>query len=105
MKLRFKEAEIRYWADRYDYPRQVDANLVSEVKQCGFLTLDQLSSVAQWKSPRSAGHVKSNNDDYVRAITDFALHHFGGVQSGRSSLASRLRASAMVSGSRVMWTS
>ena len=76
MKLRFSEATIPFWAGQYDYPLQdaAVADLVPEVRQCGFLTLDQLSVVAQWKSPRSAGHIQSNDDDYVRIITGFALH-------------------------------
>lgn len=76
MKLRFSEAEIPHWAKQYGFPLDDDAvtNLVPEVQQCGFLTQNQLCVVANWKSPRSAGHTQSNEEDFVRVVTSFALH-------------------------------
>ncbi len=76
MELKFPENKIDYWAGQYDYPLQDTpvTDLVPEVRQCGFLTLNQLFVVAQWKSPRSAGHIQNNDEDYVRTITGFALH-------------------------------
>ena len=75
MKLRFPVNKIAHWARQYDYPQQ-EADLIDmvpQVKKCGFLTLGQLLLVARWKSPRSAGRVETNGDDFVRAITGFAL--------------------------------
>ena len=75
MKLRFPEDQIAHWKEQYDYPlRDEDLKrLVPQVRKRGFLTLDQLRMVAHWKSPRSAGHIENNSDDYVRSVTDFAL--------------------------------
>ena len=75
MKLQFSEAKIGYWAGQYDYG-QLDSglgDLVPQVRKAGSLTLDQLRAVAQWKAPRSAGHVDGNDEEYVRAITGFAF--------------------------------
>jgi len=74
MELRFSVAKIAYWAKQYDYPEESSVtDLVERVKECGFVTLEQLRVVARWKSPRSAGRVESNDGDYVRAITGFSL--------------------------------
>jgi hypothetical protein len=75
MKLRFPVNHIAHWAEQYDYQvQETDLNqLVPQVTKCGFITLDQLRIVAKWKSPRSAGHVDNNSDEYVKAITGFAL--------------------------------
>ena len=37
------------------------------------MTKDELRIVAQWKAPRSAGHVEDNPEEYVKEITAFAL--------------------------------
>lgn len=75
MKLQFAGNKIAFWAAKYDYQVQETEieSLVQNVKTCRFLTLDQLWMVARWKSPRSAGHIKLNNDEYVKEITGFAL--------------------------------
>ena len=75
MKLRFPANKIAYWAQQYDYPQQKadPIDMVPQVKKCGFLTLEQLRLVARWKSPRSAGRVETNGDEFVQAITGFSL--------------------------------
>lgn len=74
MKLQFPANQIVHWADQYNYPQEGDVtSLVPQVRKSGFLTLDQLCVVARWKSPRSAGRIKKNEDDYVRTITSLAL--------------------------------
>ncbi len=37
------------------------------------MTKQELESVAYWKSPRSAGHVRKNEDGFVAEITRFAF--------------------------------
>jgi len=76
MQLRFSEPEIARWAGEYSYSRnESDLLLLREaVQQQGHLTKDQLALLAQWKSPRSAGRVASNSEQYVQEITGFALH-------------------------------
>jgi hypothetical protein len=75
MKLQFPIKQIVHWAKQYDYQVQETSldELVPQVTKCGFLSLDQLRMVARWKSPRSAGHVDSNSDEYAKAVTRFAL--------------------------------
>jgi hypothetical protein len=75
MKIRFDEREIEHFAARYEYPqlepdRQV---LRSSVSLAGHLTLSQLQQLADWKSPRSAGHIKKNSDQFIQEVTGFAL--------------------------------
>jgi hypothetical protein len=75
MKLRFKESQIENIASRYEYSR--NENLVLEMRELiqknGFLNFEQLLLVAKWKSPRSAGHVKKNSNEYVKEVTSFAF--------------------------------
>ncbi len=75
MKLQFPTNKIDYWAEKYDYslPDTDLDRLVPQVMNCGFLTLDQLRILARWKSPRNSGRIDSNDDEYVKAITNFAL--------------------------------
>lgn len=75
MQLRFPEAEIPLWASRYAYARK-EPELLSlrpSVQQHGYLTKDQLTLLAQWKSPRSSPRVERNTEQYVQEITGFAL--------------------------------
>ncbi len=76
MKLRFKESEIRQIADKYAYPYEETEllSLKKVVYSKGYLSKAQLSLVAKWKAPRSAGHVERNTDNYVREITSFAFN-------------------------------
>jgi hypothetical protein len=75
MKLQFHESKIAEWAGKYNYQQEDTTlrGLVPEVRKAGSLTLDQLRLVAHWKSPRSAGRVETNDAEYVRTITSFAL--------------------------------
>lgn len=76
MKLRFKERDISAIAARNQY-------LISEVElmefrpsvlRRGYLLKKELEKLAYWKSPRSAGHIKGNDEDYVREISRVAFH-------------------------------
>lgn len=73
--LRFSLRETSNIADRYGYSDS-DASLSAlkpAVIRRGHLYLAELQQVAQWKSPRSAGYVRKNSDEYVAEITGFAL--------------------------------
>ena len=73
--LRFPAEEITSRAERYSY-RLSNTHLLdrrSEVSREGRLTKALLDQVAQWKSPRSAGHVQNNSDRFVEEVTAFAL--------------------------------
>lgn len=75
MHLRFPESDIRVWAEKYDYP-SAETELIElrhVVRNAGYLTKDQLRLVAKWKSPRSAGHIDRNTEDYIREITKWSF--------------------------------
>ncbi len=74
MKLRFEPSQIEELAKCYDeeYDAEVIA-LKSEIDRQGYISRDQLSKIARWKSPRRAGRVSLNHDGYVEEITRFAL--------------------------------
>ena len=73
--LKFQESEIKKWANKYDYPREELKllNLKEEIQQTGFLNIDHLNMIAQWKSPRSAGHINKNDDKFVEEVTAFSF--------------------------------
>lgn len=75
MKLKFEESEIEELALRYEYSRDEDQviDMKEDIQRAGCLNREQLLSVAYWKSPRSAGHVKKNSDEYIKEITSFAF--------------------------------
>jgi hypothetical protein len=75
MKLKFPVRDINRWAKAYSYSRgesDLEA-MIPKVKRAGYLTKAQLRAVASWKSPRSAGRVKTNDEKYVREVTKFSL--------------------------------
>ena len=75
MKLRFPESEIRYWAERYKsgsteaYFNEIKA----KIQEQGCLDKELLKRVARWKSPRRAGLIERNDDDYVKEITSWSF--------------------------------
>ena len=73
--LRFETSAIPYWAARYTYPREEAdlINLATTVRTHGGFQKPVLQLVANWKSPRSAGHVAKNSDTFVAEITSFAF--------------------------------
>ncbi|MDY0289693.1 MAG: hypothetical protein RBR15_12780 [Sphaerochaeta sp.] len=73
--LRFKPDQIFGYAGNYEYTTSdVDLSLYTqEIQARGYLTKADLERVAKWKSPRSAGHVSRNSEEYVRAVTAIAL--------------------------------
>lgn len=78
MRLRFSENRIEYWAKRYVAKQGVkeeDAflRLRDRILEKRVLTKQQLLRVTHWKSPRRAEEAENNKDEYVRAITGFAL--------------------------------
>jgi hypothetical protein len=76
MHLRFPEADIGRWANKYSYPRKESELLAlrDDIQSHGFLTKTQLALLAQWKSPRSAPRIKTNSEEFVQEITSFALN-------------------------------
>jgi len=73
MQLRFNETEILAIAGRYPVADDEILKLKPPVQKRGFLQKHDLEAIAYWKAPRSAGHVRKNEDEYVRELTRFAL--------------------------------
>jgi hypothetical protein len=75
MKLRFPETEIPAWALKYDYPREETElmNLCPHIQEAGFITKNELRLIANWKSPRSAGHIEKNSEEYIKEITAWSF--------------------------------
>ena len=73
--LRFKPDQIAEFAGNYEYSiSDVDlAQYAQEIQAKGYLTKTDLERVAKWKSPRSAGHISKNSEEYVKAVTAIAL--------------------------------
>jgi len=71
MKLLIPNNEIKSWANRYDYPIS-ETNLINQkpqIEKQGYLTKNMLEQLCKWKSPRSAGYMKKNPEDYINEIT------------------------------------
>ena len=71
------QVDLQKYAKDYETLETKD-NLIEEeyfFRKRGSRWLDKemLKRVAHWKSPRSAGHVKNNSDDYVKEITGFVF--------------------------------
>ena len=81
MKLRFSESEISYWANRYtERQREKDRireqhliDLRCDVLVRGYLTKQELHTIARWKSPRRAALTLENTDDFIKEITKRAF--------------------------------
>jgi hypothetical protein len=74
-KLRFEMSAVEHWAGRYSYGRD-ETDLIgfreSVWTDRGF-GKEILRQVAEWKSPRSAGHVERNSEQFIREVTGFAF--------------------------------
>lgn len=74
-KLRFAEAKIMHWADRYSYPAEAEFEneIAPRAKKRGYLTREEFIELGRWKSPRTQPLVRSNPSDIVEAVTRAAL--------------------------------
>ncbi len=74
-KLRCRTVQLRKLAQRYeDESNEVDlSNLKGDIDARGYLTKEDLRKVAQWKSPRRAGYMEKNSDEYIQEISEISL--------------------------------
>ena len=74
-KLRFPEKQIKYWADRYQYPgeKELIAGPVTSSRARGYLTKSEFLEIARWKTPRSQTRCSRNDPDFVKEVTRLAL--------------------------------
>ena len=75
MNLRFPESEIHQWAERYaSGSTEFDfIEIRPTVQEQGHLDKQLLKRVARWKSPRRAGLIEKNDEDYVKEITSWSF--------------------------------
>ena len=75
MNLRFPETEIHQWSERYNSgsTEAYFAQIRSKVQEQGYLDKELLKRIARWKSPRRAGLIERNDDDYVKEITSWSF--------------------------------
>ena len=75
MKLKFNINQIKELADRYGYPLNEDnvTNLTPIIRKQKFMTKNQLQILCKWKSPRSAGNMLSNSEEYIKEITEYSF--------------------------------
>lgn len=81
MNLRFPESEIPYWANQYtEHQREENRmreqyliDLRCDVLVRGYLTQQELHTIARWKSPRRAALTLENTDGFIREITEEAF--------------------------------
>ncbi|WP_251961109.1 hypothetical protein [Salinibacter ruber] len=71
--LRFSSNELSFWADRYSYatPEENARHVAtgSKFEEKGYLTLNQLARLCEWKTPRSQPDVQKNSELFVREVT------------------------------------
>lgn len=74
-KLRCRLAQLGTLARRYEYESsEVNLpDLKADIDDRGYLTKTDLRTVARWKSPRSAGYMETNPDEYIQEISGIAL--------------------------------
>ena len=81
MQLRFPESEISYWANRYtERQREKDRikeqeliDLGCDILVRGYLTKQELHTIARWKSPRRAALTLENISAFIKEITERAF--------------------------------
>ncbi len=74
MKLRFKAHKINKLASKYIENEDRDViTLKPAIQKRGYITKQELQTIAKWKSRRSSHHVKKNDELYIKAITRLSL--------------------------------
>ncbi|MEZ0327653.1 MAG: hypothetical protein ACAH95_17280 [Fimbriimonas sp.] len=73
-KPRFAREKVEFYAARYSYGKEEAVSaLVPTIRARGFLTLQDLAIVGDWKSPRIRSRLAQNDDKAVREVTRLAL--------------------------------
>ena len=73
-KLKFDLECVQHWSSKYEYRGENEIiDLAEPVRNRGYLTKSDLKTVCEWKSLRSAGNYKKNEESFVKEVTRFAL--------------------------------
>ena len=72
-RLRCKIVDLKPLAQRYEFDEIDLSGLKEGIRDRGYLTKDELRSVARWKSHRVDHLIARNSEEFVREITAIAL--------------------------------
>ncbi len=74
-QLQFDQKDIPYWSQSYPIKDdfQVEEVIAPRVRMFGYYTKPEFLVMCHWKSPRSKPKVESNNEEFVKEVTQIAL--------------------------------
>lgn len=74
-KLQFDQKDIFYWAQRYPINEdfQVEKIIAPRVRMFGYYTKPEFLVMCHWKSPRTKPIVESNEENFIKEVTEIAL--------------------------------
>jgi hypothetical protein len=74
-KLRFDQEEIVKWANRYpiESDSKVEKIIAPQVHALRLYTKTQFITICHWKTSRSKHLIESNEEDYIKELTQIAL--------------------------------
>ena len=74
-QLQFDRKDIPYWSQRYPIKDdfQVEEMIAPRVRMFGYYTKPEFLVMCRWKSPRSKPKVESNDEEFVKEVTQIAL--------------------------------
>ena len=73
-EFNFNRECIQHWSSKYEYEGENNViELAEEVRSQSYLKKSDLQIVANWKSPRSAGKIETNEECFVQEVTRYAL--------------------------------
>ncbi|MDW3647637.1 MAG: hypothetical protein R8P61_11265 [Bacteroidia bacterium] len=73
-ELRFDKKDLLKFAERFEYQSDQDMFLIGEsAKRNKFLSYEDFISICAWKTPRSKPKVESNDEAYVKEITNISF--------------------------------
>jgi len=73
--LRFEKQRIDHWACRYSYPQEdvIVAEIAPRVRSIGYLSKADFMALCRWKTPRTEPMCDSNDEDFIKEVTNTAL--------------------------------
>lgn len=74
-QLQFDQKNILYWAQRYPIKDdfKVEEVIAPRVRMFGYYTKPDFLAMCHWKSPRSKPKVESNEEEFIKEVTEIAL--------------------------------
>lgn len=73
-KIRFPTSKIPEWSDKYTFKTYSDVERIAAgARARGYLTRDDLLGIIRWKASRALPLAKTNDADYVQAVSGVSL--------------------------------